>query len=333
MDEILTVLRNASGSKPSLFIPPHAFELFAKRAISRLESPSVRCVDLVCDELSRIARHCPPAEMRRYTALTSRTVHVAENLIKKLHAPTRVFVTDVIGCEMSYINTKHPDLSEAVKRATKEARRGVIGEAEGGGLIEPNPETEKDDEDDKTSGRRRRRRERMEKEGESEATESSISKTMPSKLSLSAQQGVSVLEQSAVSLVPPLLNAYFGLVKNKIQDTTIKAISKFLIDKSIETLRDELVSQVYGVRNTGILLEEDPMVAEQRKSEKKKCEMLQQARAVLDEVGEMGKRSSVSSSASSASLGREISLRKMGEPLTSYDIPPPELKERMKMQE
>ncbi|GKT36787.1 Dynamin-A, partial [Aduncisulcus paluster] len=92
MDEILTVLRNASGSKPSLFIPPHAFELFAKRAISRLESPSVRCVDLVCDELSRIARHCPPAEMRRYTALTSRTVHVAENLIKKLHAPTRVFV-------------------------------------------------------------------------------------------------------------------------------------------------------------------------------------------------------------------------------------------------
>jgi dynamin 1-like protein len=46
------------GSRPALFVPEIAFELLVKRQIKRLEDPSLRCVELVHEELQRIIQHC-----------------------------------------------------------------------------------------------------------------------------------------------------------------------------------------------------------------------------------------------------------------------------------
>lgn len=40
--DILTAIRNASGLRPSLFVPEISFELLVKRQIRRLEDPSLR---------------------------------------------------------------------------------------------------------------------------------------------------------------------------------------------------------------------------------------------------------------------------------------------------
>lgn len=46
------------GPRPALFVPEISFELLVKRQIKRLEEPSLRCVELVHEELQRIIQHC-----------------------------------------------------------------------------------------------------------------------------------------------------------------------------------------------------------------------------------------------------------------------------------
>uniref|UniRef100_A0A8C3SG62 Dynamin-1-like protein n=1 Tax=Chelydra serpentina TaxID=8475 RepID=A0A8C3SG62_CHESE len=58
MLDILTAIRNATGPRPALFVPEVSFELLVKRQIKRLEDPSLRCVELVHEELQRIIQHC-----------------------------------------------------------------------------------------------------------------------------------------------------------------------------------------------------------------------------------------------------------------------------------
>lgn len=53
-EDIRTALRNATGPHIGLFIPESSFEQLAKAQITRLEDPSVRCLDLVYEELLKI---------------------------------------------------------------------------------------------------------------------------------------------------------------------------------------------------------------------------------------------------------------------------------------
>lgn len=46
--------RNANGPRPALFVPEVSFELLVKRQIRRLEEPSLRCVELIHEEMQRI---------------------------------------------------------------------------------------------------------------------------------------------------------------------------------------------------------------------------------------------------------------------------------------
>ncbi|XP_053277637.1 dynamin-1-like protein isoform X4 [Pleuronectes platessa] len=86
--DILTAIRNATGPRPALFVPEVSFELLAKRQIKRLEEPSLRCVELVHEELQRIIQHC---------SSYSTQVH------------------NLVAIELAYINTKHPDFADAAQ--------------------------------------------------------------------------------------------------------------------------------------------------------------------------------------------------------------------------
>lgn len=45
------------GPRPALFVPEISFELLVKRQIQQLEQPSLRCVELVHEEMQRIIQH------------------------------------------------------------------------------------------------------------------------------------------------------------------------------------------------------------------------------------------------------------------------------------
>lgn len=114
--DILTAIRNATGPRPALFVPEVSFELLVKRQIRRLEEPSLRCVELVHEEMQRIIQHCGTEvqqEMLRFPKLHERIIDVVTQLLRRRLPPTNSMVENLVAIELSYINTKHPDFHDA----------------------------------------------------------------------------------------------------------------------------------------------------------------------------------------------------------------------------
>ncbi|XP_077986935.1 dynamin-1-like protein isoform X2 [Glandiceps talaboti] len=111
--DVLTAIRNATGPRPALFVPEISFELLVKRQIRRLEEPSQRCVELVHEEMQRIVQHCGTQELLRFPKLHDRIVEVVTSLLRRRLAPTNAMVENIVGIELAYINTKHPDFADA----------------------------------------------------------------------------------------------------------------------------------------------------------------------------------------------------------------------------
>ncbi|KAF5296102.1 hypothetical protein FQA39_LY02736 [Lamprigera yunnana] len=110
--DILTAIRNANGPRPALFVPEVSFELLVKRQIRRLEEPSLRCVELIHEEMQRIIQHCGSEvqqEMLRFPKLYERIVDVVTLLLRRRLPTTNIMVENLVAIELAYINTKHPD--------------------------------------------------------------------------------------------------------------------------------------------------------------------------------------------------------------------------------
>ncbi len=104
------------GTRPALFIPEVSFELLVKRQIRRLEEPSLRCVELVHEEMQRIIQHCGTEvqqEMLRFPKLHERIIDVVTQLLRRRLPPTNTMVENLVYVELAYINTKHPDFTDA----------------------------------------------------------------------------------------------------------------------------------------------------------------------------------------------------------------------------
>ncbi|KAL7750211.1 Dynamin- GTPase protein [Sorochytrium milnesiophthora] len=139
-NDIRTAIRNATGPRPALFVPEAAFDLLVKPQIARLEAPSLRCVELVFDELVKITYNCCPTELKRYSRLRERIVSIVIELLRERMAPTSTYVESLVSIQKAYINTNHPDFiggGQAVAMLEKQmdrkrrhgtrARRASIG--------------------------------------------------------------------------------------------------------------------------------------------------------------------------------------------------------------
>lgn len=100
-DEVRTTITNAMGTRRALFVPEIAFDILVRRQISRLESPGIECVDLVYEELQRIASQSEPKELTRFPFLRERMVEVVSNLLKRCMGPTQMMVANLVKIELA----------------------------------------------------------------------------------------------------------------------------------------------------------------------------------------------------------------------------------------
>lgn len=80
-----------------------SFELLVKRQIRRLEEPSLRCVELVHEEMQRIIQHCGnevQQEMLRFPKLHERIVDVVTHLLRHRLPATNNMVSSVLICDL-----------------------------------------------------------------------------------------------------------------------------------------------------------------------------------------------------------------------------------------
>ncbi|ORY25823.1 putative Dynamin protein dnm1 [Naematelia encephala] len=120
LSDIRTAIRNSTGPRPSLFVPEVAFDLLVKPQIKLLEPPSLRCVELVYEELMKICHNCTSPELQRFPRLQSQLVEVVSELLRERLGPTSDYVSSLISIQAAYINTNHPDFvagSAAIARA------------------------------------------------------------------------------------------------------------------------------------------------------------------------------------------------------------------------
>jgi len=111
MNDIRTVIRNATGPRAALFVPEAAFDLLVRRQIARFEEPSLHCIEQVYEELQRIVGHLESKELMRFGVLRERVVDVVNALLQKCRTPTQIMIGNLVSIELSYVNTNHPDFA------------------------------------------------------------------------------------------------------------------------------------------------------------------------------------------------------------------------------
>uniref|UniRef100_A0A8C0HPP3 Dynamin-1-like protein n=1 Tax=Buteo japonicus TaxID=224669 RepID=A0A8C0HPP3_9AVES len=281
--DILTAIRNATGPRPALFVPEVSFELLVKRQIKRLEEPSLRCVELVHEEMQRIIQHCSnysTQELLRFPKLHDAIVEVVTCLLRRRLPVTNEMVHNLVAIELAYINTKHPDFADAcglMNNNLEEQRRNRLARellstgprdkaAPGAGDVSQEPGT----------GVWRG----MLKPSKVEEVSAEEKSKPPAALPASPQKGhavnlldvpvpvarkLSAREQRDCEVIERLIKSYFLIVRKNIQDSVPKAVMHFLVNHVKDTLQSELVGQLYKSLLLDDLLTESEDMAQRRK--------------------------------------------------------------------
>ncbi|XP_061523353.1 dynamin-1-like protein isoform X3 [Phycodurus eques] len=313
--DILTAIRNATGPRPSLFVPEVSFELLVKKQVKRLEEPSLRCVELVHEEMQRIIQHCSnysTQELQRFPKLHEAIVEVVTSLLRKRLPITNEMVHNLVAIELAYINTKHPDFADAcgvMNNNIEEQRRNrmrelptavprdkslgkgpaaVSGEpaASGAGANGAKAPAAGPQGDADSTGTWRG----MLKKGE-DGPGSGPGSPLKGAVNLldvpvPVARKLSSREQRDCEVIERLIKSYFLIVRKNIQDSVPKAVMHFLVNHVKDSLQSELVGQLYKSGLLNDLLTESEDMAQRRKEAADMLQALQKASQVIAEIRE-----------------------------------------------
>ncbi|XP_070709658.1 dynamin-1-like protein isoform X2 [Pempheris klunzingeri] len=289
--DILTAIRNATGPRPSLFVPEVSFELLVKKQVKRLEEPSLRCVELVHEEMQRIIQHCSnysTQELQRFPKLHEAIVEVVTSLLRKRLPITNEMVHNLVAIELAYINTKHPDFADAcgvMNNNIEEQRRNRMRELPAAVPRDKAPAAGPQGEQDGTGNWRG-----MLKKGE-EAPGSGPGSPLKGVVNLldvpvPVARKLSSREQRDCEVIERLIKSYFLIVRKNIQDSVPKAVMHFLVNHVKDSLQSELVGQLYKSGLLNDLLTESEDMAQRRKEAADMLQALQKASQVIAEIRE-----------------------------------------------
>ncbi|XP_026550867.1 dynamin-1-like protein isoform X2 [Notechis scutatus] len=302
--DILTAIRNATGPRPALFVPEVSFELLVKRQIKRLEEPSLRCVELVHEEMQRIIQHCSnysTQELLRFPKLHDAIVEVVTSLLRRRLPITNEMVHNLVAIELAYINTKHPDFADAcglINNNIEEQRRNRLARemsslalrdkvSLGAGETIPESGTGNWRGMLKTS----RTEEILAEEKSKPVT---VLPASPQKgyavnlldVPVPVARKLSAREQRDCEVIERLIKSYFLIVRKNIQDSVPKAVMHFLVNHVKDTLQSELVGQLYKALLLDDLLTESEDMAQRRKEAADMLQALQRASQIIAEIRE-----------------------------------------------
>ncbi|XP_055048679.2 dynamin-1-like protein isoform X1 [Misgurnus anguillicaudatus] len=320
--DVLTAIRNATGPRPALFVPEISFELLVKRQVKRLEEPSLRCVELVHEEMQRIIQHCSnysTQELLRFPKLHDAIVEVVTSLLRKRLPVTNEMVHNLVAIELAYINTKHPDFADAcglMNNNIEEQRRNRMRDlpsavprdkslkGPGGPSVSPTEQPSGEGEGPKTGGAAQGEQEGgtgnwrgMLKKGEDgqgddrSKLQSSASTQKGHAVNLldvpvPVTRKLSAREQRDCEVIERLIKSYFLIVRKNIQDSVPKAVMHFLVNHVKDSLQSELVGQLYKSALLDDLLTESEDMAQRRNEAADMLKALQKASQVIAEIRE-----------------------------------------------
>jgi len=285
--DIRTILYNSSGSTPAVFVGTQAFEVIVKQQIKRLEDPSLKCCQLVYDELIRILGQVLQKiqAFRRFPALRDRFNSVVVNFFKTSMNPTTKLVTDMVAMQACYVNTTHPDFinghrAMAIVQERLNANKPPPPTADPkGGKLAPGQINNNKDLDVE-----------VKQDNSFFASFFSAAKNAPKKKGVAVmdappsvirpQAALNERETMETEVIKLLIHSYFNIVKREMIDMVPKAITLTLVNHSKENLQRELLQELYKPEVLDDLLKESEYVVSRRKE----CVSMVQALNKAEEI-------------------------------------------------
>ncbi|KAI9478394.1 MAG: Dynamin central region-domain-containing protein [Benjaminiella poitrasii] len=291
--DIRTAIRNATGLRCSLFVPEIAFDLLVRPQIKLLEASSLRCVDLVYEELSRICLNtCSNnnKEMDRFPKLHTRIVEVVTELLQERLEPTTQYIESLISIECAYINSNHPDfpsVSDALLDMQQKFKKKV-------------DKKEIERKRSISSNSRIMTRQQNMMNNQSMVFNESISSLHPPQFHRNSGRSLSISsitssttiseeirakdDDKEVELIRYLITAYFNIVRKTVKDIVPKTIMHLMVNFTKETVHNRLVSSLYREDLFADLLKEDLNVASEREQCKAVLELYRHVFALINDT-------------------------------------------------
>ncbi|EJD06120.1 uncharacterized protein FOMMEDRAFT_18306 [Fomitiporia mediterranea MF3/22] len=304
--DIRTILYNSSGSTPSLFVGTTAFEVIVKQQIKRLEEPSLKCSQLVYDELIRILGQllAKVQAFKRFPQLRDRFNSVVVNFFKTAMNPTNKLVTDMVSMQACYVNTTHPDFISGHRAMqivqdrlnankppppTVDPKSGKLAP----GAINNNKDLDVDMKKDepsffgsffaggKSSATKKKGGPIMESTGSSRPSTPTMSVMEQPPPVIRPQAALNERETMETEVIKLLIQSYFNIVKREMIDMVPKAISLTLVNFSKENLQRELLQELYKPDVLDELLKESEFVINRRKEVVSMVQALNKAEEIV----------------------------------------------------
>lgn len=292
--DIRTILYNSSGSTPSIFVGTAAFEIIVKQQIRRLEEPSLKCCQLVYDELSRILSQllAKIQSFKRYPALRERLNSVVINFFKNAMSPTTKLVTDMVAMQACYVNTTHPDFLNGHKAMQIVNDRlnppQKPGTPDPKGRLPPSVNPRDLDVDPKheepsffgsffSAAKNTTKRK--------SAAPAAAGSTMEAPPSIiKPQAAFNDRETMETEVIKLLIHSYFNIIKREMIDTVPKAITLTLVNYAKENLQKELLQELYKPETLENLMKESEFVVNRRKECIRMVQALNKAEEIVSAV-------------------------------------------------
>jgi len=272
--DIRIILYNSSGSTPALFGGTAAFEVIVKQQIKRLEEPSLKCCQLVYDELIRILSQllAKIQAFRRYPALRERFNAVVVNFFKQAMSPTLKLVADLVAMQGCYVNTTHPDFlnghrAMAIIQDRLNAKKPAVQQTDpktgklATGALNNDKDLDVDAKKDESgffnSFFAGSRSAQVKKKGAA-AMDSPPPQIRP-------QAALNERETMETEVIKLLITSYFNIVKREMIDMVPKAISLTMVSFTKENLQQQLLQELYKPEVLDELLKESEHVVNRRK--------------------------------------------------------------------
>lgn len=314
--DIRAAIRNATGPRPTLFLPEMSFEMLVKKQIERLRQPCITCVDMVLEELQRVALQCEASgvpQLARFPALREAMLSTVRTMLIRRVTPAKSMVQNLVNIELAYINTNHPDFIGGSRALTKLAliRRKKQDQAAGSGSqgrVQNMLGVDIPEGASAASTTSNQPISSSQGQGAQGSLTASSSNTPSPELGLGLgningsngdypndlvsqfrYKDPSERELIETDVIKLLISSYFAIVKKTIKDTIPKAVMLLLVNKTKQDIQSELVNHLYKEDQFARLLKEADDISEKRESCMKLIMMMRRALEIVNQIKDISK--------------------------------------------
>lgn len=264
---ILTAALNDAGLDTAIRVQD-VFKSLVTEQIGRLEDPSLRCVELVYEEMRQVVKHCGDEvhlELLRFPRLREKIEEILTQLLDDRLPVTRDIITNLVACCSEHIDTEDPRLRESYLvsnypeplrtngdcdmtiRSIMPAQNGKSQNGSGGG-------------------------------GGSNAP-SSVTMFMNDEFSLRHET-----ELRECDAIAKRVQAYFNIVRDEIRVFVPRMVMRYMVNHVKSNLQSALGKEVYRAELFDTLLSESDDIARRRKETAEMLEALKKASDIINAI-------------------------------------------------